>query len=63
MARVGPVHYEACLRRPHAREMDFTGRSMKGMVYVAPVGIESDAKLEAWIADCTQFTDGLPPKD
>ena len=27
MARVGQDQYEACLSKPHAREMDFTGRS------------------------------------
>ncbi len=30
MARVGPDQYDAAMTRPHAREMDFTGRSMKG---------------------------------
>ena len=35
MARVGPVAYEKALRRPHARVMDFTGKPMKGYVYVA----------------------------
>ncbi|MCW9017950.1 MAG: TfoX/Sxy family protein, partial [Kangiellaceae bacterium] len=42
MARVGPDKYEECLKRSHAREMDFTGRALKGMVYVSPEGIESD---------------------
>ncbi|MBW3669776.1 MAG: TfoX/Sxy family protein, partial [Actinobacteria bacterium] len=27
MVRVGPDGYEAALARPHAREMDFTGRA------------------------------------
>jgi hypothetical protein len=34
MARVGPDNYEKALSQPHVREMDFTGRSMKGYVYV-----------------------------
>jgi len=34
MVRVGPDAYAAALELPHAREMDFTGRSMRGMVYV-----------------------------
>ena len=41
MARVGPDNYEKCLAKKHAKEMDFTGKTMKGMVYVAPEGIES----------------------
>jgi hypothetical protein len=33
-ARVGPRRYEEALARPHAREMDFTGRPLRGFVYV-----------------------------
>lgn len=42
MVRVGPERYQEALGRPHAREIDFTGRAMKGFVYVPPDGIESD---------------------
>src|SRR4030081_1456084 len=34
MVRVGPDGYERALGRVHARAMDFTGRSMKGFVFV-----------------------------
>ncbi len=49
MARVGPDAYAAALRRPFAREMDFTGKPMKGYVYVAPAGYESDEALKSWV--------------
>ena len=62
MARVGPAQYQAALARLHAREMDFTGKPMKGFVYVAPEGFESDADLRDWIGLCTQFVQALPPK-
>lgn len=39
MARVGPDKYDECLAMRHASEMDFTGRAMKGMVYVSPDGV------------------------
>ncbi len=42
MLRVGPDAYEDSLARPHTREMDFTGRSLKGVVYVAVDGIADD---------------------
>ena len=32
MIRVGPDAYETAVALPNAREMDFTGRSMRGMV-------------------------------
>lgn len=62
MVRVGPDAYEQCLARAHAREMDFTGRPMKGMLYVATAGFDSDADLEAWIARGLAFAESLPPK-
>ena len=62
MARVGPGQYDECLSLPYAREMDFTGRPMKGMVYVAPEGIAEDTDLKAWIDRCLSFVRSLPPK-
>lgn len=32
MVRVGAEAYDAALEKPGTREMDFTGRAMKGMV-------------------------------
>ena len=34
MVRVGPEQYEDTLSEDHVRPMDFTGRPMKGYVYV-----------------------------
>lgn len=62
MARVGPDNYERCLQDDDAQEMDFTGKPLKGMIYVAPEGTSSEASLHRWLALCTQFTDSLPPK-
>lgn len=62
LARVGPAQYDNALARPHAREMDFTGRSMKGFVYVDPAGFESDAELSAWVGLCEAFVHSLPAK-
>jgi TfoX/Sxy family transcriptional regulator of competence genes len=62
MARVGPDQYADCLAREHAREMDFTGKAMKGMIYVSPEGIESDVDLSSWLESCFAFVDSLPPK-
>jgi TfoX/Sxy family transcriptional regulator of competence genes len=62
MVRVGPEAYGASLELPHARPMDFTGKPMKGFVYVAPAGYESDADLEAWVARGIAFAGTLPAK-
>ncbi|NNE68408.1 MAG: TfoX/Sxy family protein [Pyrinomonadaceae bacterium] len=62
MARVGPDRYDECLAEDHAREMDFTGRSLKGMIYVSPEGIDSDLELEKWVGRCINFVETLPAK-
>ncbi len=49
MARVGPAEHERALARPHARPMDFTGRPMRGFVFVAPAGLRTAAGLRAWV--------------
>jgi TfoX/Sxy family transcriptional regulator of competence genes len=55
MARVGPNVYAEALREPHARPMDFTGRSMNGYVFVATKGLASDATLARWVTRCADF--------
>ena len=62
MVRVGPEAYAESLARPHAREMDFTGRPMKGLVYIATAGFESDTDLDAWLARGLGFAESLPPR-
>lgn len=62
MARVGPDNYADALAEPHAREMDFTGRPMKGYVFVGPEGLESDEQLRSWVERCAAFVATLPPK-
>lgn len=48
MARVGPDNYQSTLARPHAREMDFTGKALKGFVYVGPAGFADDVNRRRW---------------
>lgn len=62
MVRVGPGAYGEALAQPQAREMDFTGRSMKGMVYVDEAGISEDEDLKAWLDRGTGYATSLPPK-
>ena len=62
MVRVGPAAYAASLQRPHAREMDFTGRPMRGYVFVDPPGFEADADLAYWVQAGLSFVATLPAK-
>lgn len=62
MARVGKENYEDSLARKHVREMDFTGKPMRGYVYVEPPGIKSEEQLNFWLQRCKQFVRTLPAK-
>lgn len=62
MARVGPERYEEYLTEKYAKEMDFTGRSMKGLIYIEPEGIAEDSDLKKWLDRCEDFVFSLPPK-
>jgi TfoX/Sxy family transcriptional regulator of competence genes len=62
MARVGPDAHEQALARPHVRPMDFTGKPMRGYVYIDPAGLEEDRDLTAWVHQCAAFVELLPEK-
>jgi len=62
MVRVGPEQYESALREPHAHDMRFTGRPMRGYVTVDPPGYETQEALAAWVSKARAFVSALPPK-
>jgi len=55
MARIDPDFYEHALSKDGCSEMDFTGRAMKGFVYVDEQATASDKDLEFWIDKCIEF--------
>lgn len=61
VVRVGPDAYDEALKRPHARPMDFTGRPIKGFVFVNPAGTKSVAQLRKWLLKGLDFTASLLP--
>lgn len=62
VVRVGATEHKQALAKPHARPMDFTGRPMRGFVYVEPPGYRSEASLRVWIRSGLEFALSLPPK-
>ena len=62
MVRVGPNGLDDALSQPHARPMDFTGRPMKGFVYVDSAGTEKDESLKQWVQRGVAFAQSLPAK-
>ena len=62
MVRVGPEKYDEALGQKHAQLMDFTGRPMKGFVFVGSEGLTSAKELEAWVRRGVDFALSLPSK-
>ena len=62
MVRVDPDAYDRLLQEPHAKPMDFTGRPMRGFLYVDPAGLASLPALEGWIARAVRYAESKPPK-
>lgn len=49
MVRLDPAVEKTALARPGCKPMDFTGRPMKGYVFVHPEGYETEADLRYWL--------------
>ncbi len=61
--RLGEAGAADALTQPHVREMDFTGKPMKSMVYVSPSGYGSDEALRGWVKQAAAFVARLPKKN
>lgn len=59
VVRVGKDNHFEALERPQTRPMDFTGRPMKGFIYVDPPGYMDDKDLKLWIEDGLTFAKSL----
>ena len=55
MARVGETATEKLIHKKACHPMDFTGRPMKGYVFIDPEGFDLDEDLLFWLDHCTDF--------
>lgn len=60
MVRVIESRYEEALSNPHGRPMDFTGRPLKGFVFVSPDGLKKKSELNYWLKMGIEFVQSLP---
>jgi hypothetical protein len=61
MVRLGYDAAQQALERDHVREMDFTGRPAKNMIFVEPAGLRGPA-LRNWVTAAADHARSLPPK-
>jgi len=62
MVRVGRDRYETLLKKPHARELDFTGKPLKGFLFVNEAGYRTASGLASWLDEAVECVRGKPPK-
>ncbi|MGN6566917.1 MAG: TfoX/Sxy family protein [Flavipsychrobacter sp.] len=61
MCRIDPYVYEDALLRKGCMEMDFTGKPMKGYVYVNADGLKNKKDFHYWIILCVEFNKKSKP--
>jgi hypothetical protein len=62
IVRVGEEREQALLGKPHVRQMDITGKPMKGWAMISSEGLEEDMDLRSHVDMALEFVNGLPPK-
>ena len=59
VVRVDPQESDLLLKQPHIWPMDFTGRPMKGFLYVSADGCKTDQQLLEWVDRSIDFVSSL----
>ena len=62
MVRVVGEKYESSLQKPYCRVMDFTGKVLKGFLYVDKEGTQTEKQLRSWLELGIEFVDKQGPK-
>ena len=61
MVRIDPDIYEKVLEREDCREMDFTGRPMRGFVLIDPKGTNTKKDLNYWLGLALEYNKKARP--
>ena len=59
MVRVGKASHDQLIFTKGSREMDFTGKVMRGFLFIGPDGFDSDEDLDFWVAKALEFNEVL----
>ena len=62
IARIGQEQAAEGMLEPHAKQMDITGKPMKGWIMVEPDGVADDAEVKKWVQRAVKFVGKLAAK-
>lgn len=63
MVRVAPSDGDRWLSEAHVRPMDFTGKPMRGFLFVDPAGVRTTRAVAKWVERALAFNATLPAKN
>lgn len=55
MAKIGEIAYDKEIQKNNCLPMDFTGRPMRGYIFITPDGFDSDTDLSYYLDLCLAF--------
>ena len=55
MVRVGKINYQELLSKPGSRKMNFTGKPMRGFLFIDPDGFDTEEDLDFWVERALEF--------
>ncbi|MEE9438393.1 MAG: TfoX/Sxy family protein [Saprospiraceae bacterium] len=55
MAKIGEKAYQTEIKKDICLPMDFTGRPMKGYIFITPNGFDMEKDLEYWIEKALDY--------
>lgn len=62
MVRCIAERYDELLQNSHCKEMKFTGKPMKGFLFVEPEGLANEEDLTYWLMVGYEFVEKTPEK-
>lgn len=60
--RIDPAQNDKILKKPHARQFDFTGKPMVGWIFVGSGGVKTEKSLKQWAELGLDYAASLPAK-
>ena len=55
MVRVGKARHDALIFKKGSREMNFTGKVMRGFLFIDSTGFDAEEDLDFWIEKALEF--------
>lgn len=59
MVRVGKANHDQLVFNKGSREMNFTGKVMRGFLFIEPEGFDSEKDLDFWIEKALYFNNEI----